>query len=325
MPKDISNVPASFFEYWEPEPISSLDSFIDIIKVTFSRWSEKNVQYAWRGVVNAEWALHSTLYRRMIWTHGNQTKEDQLQRIEKEILADAHRWGLHYSGESHLPILYELAMLQHFGVPTRLIDVTFNPLIALYFAVEDQKDDFGESSFEEVDGRIFVFDVSSRIINEKSTQERAWENSYDRFWADGRIEDWRVSYWAWKPAPIQERFAAQQSGFIFGGVPITIDANKKRKYWPDPPSGDKKFWGIEDVRKAVSVAVRFHRLELQQEKAQGRPPNDPTFTLRVAAKSKARIRNELRSYFGIEARTIYPDYPGFSARGIPSLHRKSYL
>ena len=173
--------PAKFFEPWEPDPISSLDTFIRLINLTFSRWSNKDVQYAWRGVVNANWPLHSTLYRRMIWTYASLTEEMHLQRIEKEILADAHRWGLHYSGQSHLPILYELAMLQHFGVPTRLIDITFNPLIALYFAVEDQKGDFGRSSYEEVDGRIFVFDVSSRTINERSKQERAWEDSYDRF------------------------------------------------------------------------------------------------------------------------------------------------
>ena len=36
--------------------------------------------------------------------------------------------------------LEELAKLQHYSIPTRLVDVTINPLIALYFAVENTDD-----------------------------------------------------------------------------------------------------------------------------------------------------------------------------------------
>ena len=43
-----------------------------------------------------------------------------------------------------------LALLQHFGVPTRLMDVTSNPLIALYFASLDEGND----------GEVIVFDYN---------------------------------------------------------------------------------------------------------------------------------------------------------------------
>ena len=80
----------------------------------------------------------------MIWTWPTRTEESHLAKLEGDVLADAHRWGLHYLERAHLPILYELAMLQHFGSPTRMLDITFNPLVALYFAVEEQRDDGGE-------------------------------------------------------------------------------------------------------------------------------------------------------------------------------------
>lgn len=47
-----------------------------------------------------------------------------------------------------------LTKLQHYGLPTRLLDVTYNALVALYFACSDK-------SQKEKDGEVIVFHLSS--------------------------------------------------------------------------------------------------------------------------------------------------------------------
>jgi hypothetical protein len=100
-----------------------------------------------------------------------------------------------------------------------LIDVTFNAYIGLWFAVEQQFEN-GSPVHENVDGRVFAIDVTKRLINEDDDR-RSWEDDLRCPWRTARMSsaDWQTTVWAWKPSRYESRIAAQNGGFLFGGVP----------------------------------------------------------------------------------------------------------
>lgn len=51
-----------------------------------------------------------------------------------------------------------LAKMQHYGLPTRLLDISSNPLISLFFAVEEEKE------VENVDGEFIIFSIPQKYI-----------------------------------------------------------------------------------------------------------------------------------------------------------------
>jgi hypothetical protein len=79
--------------------------------------------YAYRGMANADWDLHTSLSR----LGGN------FRELEGHLLRNFKKYA-----SSNLPNLHSewvwLALAQHHGLPTRLLDWTYSPYTALHFA-----------------------------------------------------------------------------------------------------------------------------------------------------------------------------------------------
>lgn len=257
-------------------------------------------ELVWRGVRQAQWGLQSSLYRALRdLKDGRPPTEDDLVRAERRTLRLARRdWRFDGS-----PALELFAHLQHYGAPTRLLDVTENPLAALWFAVEKRSAD------DLIDGRVFAFVTNARPIG---LNDR-WAGRYPR-WHELRSEsarrgvDWGtgVRRTVWRPPAYNDRILAQSAAFLIDGAPIEAAQH----------SGSDEYLAqrellidVERMRSIASINLRFSRIE--RERLSER--SAPVFTMRVSAAGKPEIREQLERRFGMRASSIYSDMSGLAS------------
>lgn len=106
--------------------ISSLSEFIRIIENITTAKMSSSEHFFYRGMADCEYLL-----------------EPSLMRKSKHIFCTLeHDFSVEFNSE--MPQIFtsctsnfeKLASMQHYGIPTRFLDFTLNPLIALYFACE---------------------------------------------------------------------------------------------------------------------------------------------------------------------------------------------
>lgn len=91
---------------------------------------ELSENWAYRGQANAEWLLENAIER---------TDFIQLYKgIEADFVAEFQRGARNYLQKDQTPeyLIEWLALMQHHGAPTRLLDFSKSPFIAAYFAFE---------------------------------------------------------------------------------------------------------------------------------------------------------------------------------------------
>lgn len=293
---------------WQPsreatdlfEPIEVSVSSFDELQTAISTLERKNgrLGLVWRGQTDHTWAVASSLTRSLIDSNEFSPTGVSMSAIEDLQDAATRHWGLPL-----LPGLLASADRQHFGAPSRLIDVTMDPLVAAYFATD-------RPAAESKDGgRIIAWTRSPRNKNQPIAipsfvvdPMEFWDPSSDQTrliaprWSSGE------NLPLWLPPAQNERMRAQRAGFLVDSEPQASAATLQLL---EKTTG--KSWRREDVTQATRIvgAPSNHDKAVQ--------PNPAgivaLFTIKIEEQAKEDIQDRLRDK-NIHESTIYPDHQG---------------
>lgn len=185
-------------------PITTVAAFLE----TALQRSAPPHRYAFRGQAQANWPLRSAATRRLLVTHGEDLLANDpsnfrhlyLQYLNDTLISPAKRKGFVSTSTGNK--LEVLATLQHHGAATGLLDFTYNPLVALWFAAQD----------EPHDGRVFVITLPP-LHDNHTRQQNLNQQQLDKIFFPAAGDDIHI----WDPAIVGEaapRVLAQQSVFI---------------------------------------------------------------------------------------------------------------
>ncbi|MFF7046515.1 FRG domain-containing protein [Streptomyces massasporeus] len=238
----------------------------------------------YRGQSNADHGLSSSLFR-VLRASVERVTEYRMAKVEEHMLQVMRRQGLgRLMTDGQL-----LGLLQHHGIPTRLIDVSKSPLEALFFAVDQDHD---------LDGRLFVIQLHPSDGGGIDTINLT--NQHQLEWADAaRGERYAKSSWTGRvavidPHDLDPRMRAQQGCFLVGGL-IASYSRRQMQFRGHVLAPD-------DLVKITTLSIRF-----PQRNTAGKAWSATAWTVRIPARWKRPLSDLLRREKDpITKDTMYP-------------------
>ncbi len=124
------------------------DSVERFLELLYSSPAKDETETFFRGHSDAGYELTPSLLRK--WDNGDWQFMPSEDRLCKELLI------AHYDEFKDDQYCFDrLVRMQHYGLPTRLLDISGNPLVALFFACSCKPEQLG------IDGEVIVFRVAS--------------------------------------------------------------------------------------------------------------------------------------------------------------------
>lgn len=179
-------------------------------------------KWIYRGQSNSNWEMESSLERAFKEAQSihvlKDGEEKNLNRREHEkVMIDRFKRNAHLY-LNHLPEAYDdlswLSIMQHHGAPTRLLDFTFSPYVALYFALED-----GES-----DAAVYFINHQALKNDDEEYFGESRVKVHSRI-LEGEADKSEICLFSFEPRFSNQRLLSQQGLFV---APNTLQQNHEQ-------------------------------------------------------------------------------------------------
>lgn len=242
-----------------------------------------------RGQANASWSVSPSLYRQGLFPSESLLLTEIQHVCPTEI--PKGRFDA-------------LVKMQHFGMPTRLLDTTTNPLVALYFACESKAE-------KENDGAVYIFPNLPVLWSTDPLVELIMDFVFDyspeKVWLDQMLERTKEKYsnvthrlmpddidsllhyltiptFAVMPEKINERIEAQDGTFLIFGMSL-----RNREVSTNPGTLGRVYYNFDPI--SIEAPEKIW---------------PKTEKLVIPASEKDKILEQL-DMLGVNERKLFPD------------------
>lgn len=183
-------------------------------------------KFVYRGQADASWILSSSLERLVMLYHPYALSYFKILDYYGQKNLEEFKWKYPVYGNTYVPqegdTLGWLAIMQHYGSPTRMVDFTYSPYIALFFAINNSSAE--KCAIWCLNHHVYEFSLyekysknsSEGFINPFEFNQYIYDQVNDRL--NGRvIIDHSPEIYLIRPRQINERLCRQQGLFAIPG------------------------------------------------------------------------------------------------------------